>query len=198
MCPSTLVVARHGDASYFESRFSDEGGTLTPLGRSQAAGLAEQVRNRRIAHVWCSDTSRAVQTAEIVAATLRLTVTATPALREVDIGDLRGQDFSLAAIEAVTDRWFDGDLAATFVGGESGEAVVSRYAETFAQIADQHRGETVVVITHQTAGCIALPSVAQNVSPSYAEHHMLENGESADLVIDADSWRLVRWGERTL
>ncbi|MFL6158932.1 MAG: histidine phosphatase family protein [Marmoricola sp.] len=196
MCPTTLVVARHGDAEYLESRFSDEGGSLTTEGRAQAAALARSLSDRRVAHVWCSDTSRAVQTAEIVAAALGVTVSVTPELREVDIGHLRGQDFSTDAIHAVTDRWFDGDLAAGFDGGEDGAAVVARYATVLRAVADQCRGETVLVVTHQTAGCIALPSLARNVAPSYAEHHLLGNGESVELVVDGDDWRLVRWGDR--
>ncbi|RNL60732.1 histidine phosphatase family protein [Nocardioides marmoriginsengisoli] len=198
MCAATLVVARHGDAAYVESRFSDEGGSLTAEGRSQARALADLVSSRRVAHVWTSDTSRAVQTAEIVAARLSLGVTVTPALREVDIGGLRGQEFSIDAIHAVTDRWFEGDLEARFAGGESGAEVVGRYRAVLEQIVDQHRGETVLVVSHQTAGGIALPSLAQNVTPSYAEHHLLENGASAELVADNDTWHLTRWGDRQL
>jgi 2,3-bisphosphoglycerate-dependent phosphoglycerate mutase len=194
MCPATLVVARHGDAEYVEDFFSDEGGTLTRDGRAQAEVLAEQLRDRRIAHVWCSDASRAVQTAEIVAHRLAVGVTTRKSLREVDVGDLHGRPFSVDAVCAVTDRWFDGDLDAAFPGGESGADVVSRYAGTLAEIADVHRGETVVVVVHQKACCIALPSLARNVSPSFADRHRLDNGEFAELVVDTDEWSLTRWG----
>jgi broad specificity phosphatase PhoE len=148
---------------------------------------------RRIAHVWCSDSARAVQTAEIVAGLLGVTVTTRKALRESDVGDLHGQPFSIAAISAVTDRWFRGDLGAAFPGGESGTDVVARYATTLAEIADVHRGETVVVVTHQTASCIALPSLARNVTPTYADRHRLDNGEYAELAIDGDDWALTHW-----
>lgn len=198
MCAARLVVARHGDASYVESSFSDEGGSLTPEGRAQAASLAASLTGERVAHVWTSDTSRAVQTAEIAAARLAVGVSVTPRLREVDIGDLRGQPFSLEAVHAVTDAWFEGDLDCAFAGGESGTEVVARYGETLAGVVDQHRGETVLVIAHQTAIGIALPSLAGNVSPVYAEHHLLENGASAELLVDTDGWRLVRWGDRRL
>lgn len=194
MCPATLVVARHGDATYLDTVFSDEGGTLTAEGREQSSALAEEVRGRRVAHVWCSDTARAVQTAEIVAGRLGVGVTTRKALREIDVGELHGQPFSIPAICAVTDHWFEGDLAVAFPGGESGLDVVARYAATLAEIADLHRGETVVVIAHQTASCIALPSLARNVTPSFADRHRLDNGEFAELVIDSDDWSLTHWG----
>ena len=195
MCPATLVVARHGDAEYLDTVFSDEGGTLTAEGRVQAAALAEEVRERRVAHVWCSDVARAVQTAEIVAARLGVSVTTRKSLREIHVGSLLGQPFSVPAICEVTDHWFRGDLDVAFPGGESGADVVARYAETLAEIADVHRGETVVVIGHQTALCIALPSLARNVTPAYADRHRLDHAEHAELVIDSDDWALTRWGD---
>jgi broad specificity phosphatase PhoE len=194
MCPATLVVARHGDAEYVEHVFSDEGGTLTREGRAQAELLAGQLGGRRLAHVWCSDSARAVQTAEIVANRLAVGVTTRKSLREVDVGDLEGQPFSQAAVSAVTDRWYDGDLDAAFPGGESGSDVVTRYAGALAEIADVHRGETVLVVAHQTACCVALPCLAGNVAPAFADQHPLGNGESAELVVDGDAWTLSRWG----
>lgn len=195
MCPATLLVARHGDAEYVDTVFSDEGGTLTHEGRAQARTLGEGLADRRIAHVWCSDVARAVQTAEVVAGILGVGVTTRKALREIRVRDLMGQPFSVDAICAVTDKWFHGDLSAAFPGGESGADVVARYADTLAEIADIHRGETVLVVAHQTASCIALPSLARNVTPSHADRHRLDNGQYAELVIDSDDWALTAWGE---
>ena len=81
-CAATLVLARHGDTEYVEDWFSDEGGSLTPEGRAQAHVLADSLEQRRVASIFTSDTSRAVQTAEIVAARLRVGVTACKSLRE--------------------------------------------------------------------------------------------------------------------
>lgn len=197
-CAATLLVARHGDASYVEAWFSDEGGWLSPEGRAEARALAAKVAGRRIARIWCSDTSRAAQTAEIVAAELGLTggaaVIARKALREVDAGDLVGQPFEIGKLRAITDRWFGGDLAAAFPGGESGKDVVSRYSDEFAAIADEHRGETVLVIVHQSAAGVTLPSLADNVTLASGRDRLLRNGEYAELAVDADGWRLVAWG----
>ena len=196
-CPARLVVARHGDASYVETWFSDEGGWLTTEGRGQAQGLARRVAEERVAAVWTSDVSRAVQTAEIAAAELGVVVTTRKTLREVFIGELLGQPFSIDALHAVTDRWYAGDLGAAFPGGESGLEVVARYREELQGIADLHRGETVLVVGHQTAACLALLEVSDNVTPAYVHDHPLANGEDAVVEVDADGWRLVRWGARS-
>ena len=69
----------------------DAGGSLTALGRSQAAGLADSLAGERIAHVYASSMSRAVQTAEIVAARLGVGVTVREGLREFSVGSFAGQ-----------------------------------------------------------------------------------------------------------
>ncbi len=73
-CPATFVVARHAEAEFVETWFSDEGGSLTSTGRAQARRLGESLAGRRIAGVWTSDASRAVQTGEIAAAVLGVRV----------------------------------------------------------------------------------------------------------------------------
>ena len=195
MCPATLVVARHGDAEYVDTVFSDEGGTLTADGRAQAAALAEEVAHRRVAHVWSSDAARAVQTAEITAARLGVRVTTRKTLREVDVGDLAGRPFSADAVREVTDRWFRGDLDAAFPGGESGHQVVARYAAALTEITDLHRGETVVVVGHENAVSVALPALAHHVVPTVPDRRRLGHCEWAELVIDDDDWALTRWGD---
>lgn len=195
-CAATLVVARHGDADYVESWFSDEGGTLTAAGRRQAERLAESLASRRIARVWSSDSSRAVQTAEIVAARLDVGVEVRKPLREVDLGDLLGKPFDVDLIHQVTDHWYAGDLQPGFPGGENGEQVIARYHDQLAEIADLHRGETVLVVTHQTATCIALPMLADNLGPSYARENELGNGQAAEIMVDADGWQVTRWAGR--
>ncbi len=197
-CAARLVVARHGEASYVDQRFSDEGGWLSTRGRRQSVELAESVRGLRVARVWSSDTSRAVQTAEMAAGRLGVEAVTRKSLREIDVGALRGEPFSVAAVEAVTSRWYGGDLDVRFADGESGAEVVRRYAHQLNEIADEHRGETVLVIGHQEAMGISLPAIAGNLPPSYAQRHPFGNGESADLALDADGAMLTRWGTRVL
>ena len=85
-CPATLVVARPAKAAFVEDWFFDEGGSL-PSRRSDPGGaLADSLVGRRVAAVWCSDATRAVQTAEIAAARLGVGVTVRKALREWSSG----------------------------------------------------------------------------------------------------------------
>lgn len=91
-CPATLIVASHAEATYdVLDVASDDGGWLTDLGRKQAAALAASLRDRRVAAIWCSDMARAVQTAEIVAAVLGVSVRVRAGLRETSAGET-GED----------------------------------------------------------------------------------------------------------
>ncbi len=186
-CAATLVLARHGDAEYAETWFSDEGGSLTPEGRTQSLALADALAGRRVARVWCSDASRAVQTAELAATRLGLSggraVSAQKSLREMGIGDLLGTPFDLDALHLVTDRWFAGDLDARFPGGESGTDVVARVSGALSAIADEHRGETVLVVAHQMATAVTLHALT-------GDGPMLENGDHLVVLADTDGWRL--------
>ena len=197
-CPATLVVARHAKAAFVEDWFSDEGGSLTSQGRAQAHELADSLTGRRIAAIYASDISRAVQTAEIVAAHLTVPVTACKSLREVFIGSLIGTAFDVGRIDAVSDQWCEGALEARFEGGESGTDVVERHRRQFDEIADLHRGETVLVVGHQTALGIVVPTLAGNLTPRWTRDHPLENTHSAELERDADGWVLRRWGDRPI
>jgi probable phosphoglycerate mutase len=193
-CPATLVVTRHAKAAFVEDWFSDEGGSLTPEGRAQAHALADSLQGRRVAAVYSSDLSRAVQTAEIVAGRLGVAVTACKSLREVSIGTLAGGSFEVGRIDAVTDHWYAGSLDARFDDGESGAEVVERHRAQFEEIADLHRGETVLVVGHRTALGIVVPLLARDLSPVWARDNELANTESIELDRDADGWVLRRWG----
>jgi probable phosphoglycerate mutase len=139
-----------------------------------------------------------VQTAEIAAARLGVTVTACKALREVAVGSLHGTPFDASRLEELGDQWCDGSLGACVEGGETGSEVVARHREQLDEIADQHRGETVLVVGHQTALGIVVPTLARNVTPSWARDHDLANTESVELDRDADGWLLRRWGRLML
>jgi broad specificity phosphatase PhoE len=195
-CPATLIVARHGEATYdVIGVASNDGGWLTDLGRRQAAELAERLADRRVAAIWCSDMSRAVQTAEIAAAVLKVPVRVRGDLREASVGDLDGQpEVSGGLFEPVFQRWLDGDLAASAPNAETGEDVVRRVSAELESAADQFRGETVLVVSHGGAIGVTLPRLAGNVPADYARGRALGNCATCEVSADADGWLLRTWG----
>ena len=72
--------------------------------------------------------------------------------------------------------------------------MVARHREQFEEIADLHRGETVLVVGHQCALGIVVPALARNLTPAWTRDNDLANTESVELENDADGWMLSRWG----
>ena len=189
-CATTLIVARHGQAEYEVSEWDDaEGGSLTALGRGQAADLAELLAGRRIAHVWTSTLARAVQTAEIVAARLGVGVTTRLGLRECEAGDL-DEERDLDQWMAIWESWMTGDLDAAVPGGQSGREIADRFGAVLREAADLHPGETVLVVAHGGVTSVGVPAVASMDVPA----RPLGNCETVEVRADADGWVCTRWG----
>jgi len=188
-CATTMVIARHGETEYESSEWNGEGGSLTLLGRKQAADLAASLAGRRVAHVWSSTLARAVQTAEIAAAVLGVGVTTRLGLCEFGPGSLGGPRDLDPFVDTYL-RWLDGDLDERLPGGESGREVADRFGAVLREIADAHPGETVLVVSHGGAIGLGVPAIAR----MDAERSRLGNCDTVEVLADADAWVCTRWG----
>jgi broad specificity phosphatase PhoE len=90
-------------------------------------------------------------------------------------------------------RWLDGDLSATCPDGESATAVVDRFGAALEYVADLHRGEPALVVSHGGATALSLPRLCRNAGTELARAHWVPNCAVADVVIDADGWLLRSW-----
>ncbi|MDR7251177.1 putative phosphoglycerate mutase [Nocardioides sp. BE266] len=192
-CAARVFVARHGEAAYESELLSDAGGWLTPLGREQARRLAADVGPERISRVWTSDMARAVQTGEIVAAQLGVDVVVRTGLREFGVGDAAGTTGDPDPFAATFAAWLDGELDARIPGGESGHEVVDRYRAVLEEVADTHRGEGVLVVSHGGVMCMALSALSRNLTMAHSRDLPMPNGGVVALEADADGWVARSW-----
>ena len=193
-CTARVFVARHGESDYESELLSDHGGSLTDLGREQSRSLGQSLARERIARVWSSPMARAVQTAELVAAELGCGVTVREGRREFGVGVHAGLPPEPDPFGATFDRWLDGDLGARIEGAESGAEVVGRVADVLLEVADLHRGEAVLVVSHGGAICTAVPVLARNLHPRFPQGRALPNTGVVQLEADdVTGWRAVSW-----
>lgn len=192
-CAARVFVARHGEAGYESELLSGAGGWLTTLGRDQARVLAESMDGEQVARVWTSDMARAVQTGEIAAARLGVDVVVRRGLREFGVGAAVGTTGVPDPFAATFAAWLDGDLTAQIPGGESGLEVVERYEAVLDEIADAHRGESVLVISHGGVMCLALSALARNLSLSHSRDVPMPNCGVVAVEADADGWIARSW-----
>ena len=197
-CAARVFVARHGEADYESELLSDAGGSLSALGREQALALAGSLAGQRIAHVYVSTMSRAVQTGEIVAARLGVGVTVRHGLREFGVGSHAGQAAEPDPFRPVFEHWIDGRLDTPIPGGESGSQVVDRMCGVLEEAADRCRGEAVLVISHGGAICTAIPNLARNLGRRFPLSRPLANCDVIELAADADGWVARSWAGEDL
>lgn len=197
-CPARVFVARHGEALYESELLSDSGGWLSPRGREQSRALGAQLGAERIAAVWSSPMARAVQTAELAAAVLGVDVVVREGLREFGVGDHAGGTGDPDPFRDTFAAWLAGDLDARVPGAESGAKVIGRVSAVLEEVADTHRGEAVLVVSHGGAICTAVPSLAVNLAPTHARDLPLGNCDVVALEGDADGWVARSWAGRPL
>lgn len=120
-----LLLARHGQTNDNLEPIRAQGFRNTPLndvGRQQAQELAELIaREERVASLWCSDLSRAAETASIVGQRIGLEPRPDARLREGSRGEWEGRLFIDIKREDPDGyaAWMRGGADFRFPGGES-------------------------------------------------------------------------------
>ena len=137
---TTLLLARHGETDWNrELRIQGSSDIeLNELGRRQARFLAQELTDVDLDAIYSSDLSRAHATAAAVAATHGLDVNLDPRLRERSFGSWEGLTRE--------------DIAAFPAGsrhdGESDDEVRERVLAAVEEIASNHPGEQVLIVSH--------------------------------------------------
>ncbi len=184
-CPARVFLARHGEAAYETELLMDHGGSLTARGRAQARELGEKLRAEKIAHVYSSTISRAVQTAELAAAVLGVSVTVREGLVELALGEAYGRPAGTGTFVPELQAWVAGNVEAKTPGSESAVEIAARVRPVLDDIADQHRGESVLVVSH--GGAIVATQAVLAFEPGRSWD--LPNCSYVGLEGDADGWR---------
>ena len=147
---TTILIARHGQSDWnHEKRWQGHADRpLTERGREQAQALADRLAHIELDAVYSSDLKRARDTAAAVAESQGLELQQLPDLREVDVGSWSG----LTRAEAEERfpegfaRWRDGYPG--WKDGETYEAMTDRVLRAVDEIAAEHEGGRVLVVSH--------------------------------------------------
>ena len=174
-----ILLARHGETEWNKigrvQGWTDIG--LSAAGEAQAARLAERLGKTKLAGVYSSELSRAVQTAEAVAAPHGLPVQTLPGLREKgyglwegltredlerDWGELWHQYHTLRVLETVVPE------------GETWPEVCLRAVEALQFILAAHPGsdETVLLVGHGGSARALVLEALQAPMPTLLRLHL--------------------------
>jgi broad specificity phosphatase PhoE len=149
-----LYWVRHGEnpaniTKVFSTKVLDQ--SLTPKGVAQAEQTAEFFKNKQVDGIYSSPLKRAIETAEIIAASQNLEISVIEDFLEVDVGDLDGQHMSgevFLTHQNVLDDWFSGRLETRFPGGENYLELWDRMRKGFEKIIGDHDGRNIIVVAH--------------------------------------------------
>jgi probable phosphoglycerate mutase len=146
----TLLLIRH--AAHVELGRTLSGRrrdvALSHDGLQQAEIVADLLAVEPIAAVYSSPRERAWYTARELADRLEQTVVAANGLDEVDFGDWTGLSFDALEGDPGWDEWNSARSIARPPGGESMAEAVERAVAAVAEIAAEHRGQTVAAVSH--------------------------------------------------
>lgn len=122
------------------SGWSDPG--LSEAGAKQAAGLREEIKDRKFDVVFCSDLKRAVESAGL-AFVGKAPIVLDRRLRECNYGVFN------ALPSAIVEPTQEQHLVEKFPGGESYADVTARIVDFLAHLQINYQGKSVAIVSHK-------------------------------------------------
>jgi probable phosphoglycerate mutase len=194
--PCTLTIVRHGQtaantAGVWHGSLDTP---LTPHGERQAERVALHIARTRsdVRALYASTLTRARHTAAPIGARLGLDIQTDAELCEYDLGAWEGRSYGELVREhrlfermAKDPDWRPG-------GGESSRGVALRIARALTRVAERHRGERVVVVTHGGALTLGLGLLLDNDPSTW--RRVMDNAALAELQLEPAP-RLLRFNE---
>ena len=196
-----LYFARHGQSEANVLKVISNRGLvhpLTELGRQQAAELAQSLASTPIIKIYFSPLLRAQQTAEIVAATLKLPIEIADALREPDCGIAEGRSDEAAWAEhqRAWTEWLDEQRYDYRIeGGESFNDLRARFMPFIDRLLAEHgkSSDQLLLISHGELLIMMLSAMLVNAADVFAEPRSIPN--TGTIVVErlAAGWVCVEW-----
>jgi probable phosphoglycerate mutase len=147
-----FIIVRHGQTQWNHRgiRQGHLDSDLTEKGIAQAKALGIRLARERFARLYSSDLGRAVHTARIIAASTGHQIVSDARLRERHLGIFQGLDGDEIRSRYPEEHRLHRSVGPDYVipGGESVRQQVARNVAYLTEIAPQHLGETIVVVTH--------------------------------------------------
>ncbi len=192
-----LILIRHAEtASNAERRLmGQQDSPVTPYGYAQIRAVAERMSHVETAAVHTSDLGRCITTARSIAHGSDVRWIPDPRLRERHAGTFQGQ--LRARIEKSHPHLFKEWLTcpdAAFPSGETARQVAKRAVPCLQEIAEEHLGQTVVVVTHGGLLRTLLWSLC-GMPFATAQRAHTENTGCSVLFYRESEWSLHSWND---
>lgn len=196
---TTLYLVRHAEAegNVYRRCHGQYDALLTHRAPAQLRCLAERFAEVPLSAIYASDLYRARHTAKAIADRKGMRVRIRPALREISMGDW--EDKPWAELPRIDPEhyadWQHHPARCIVPGGESVIAAGERVFAALRQLAAQHDGEEIAVVSHGSAirGCLC---IALGLSPDeIGEIGWGDNTCVAKFAFSDDGCKAVYWND---
>lgn len=148
-----LLLIRHGENDYVKTgKMAGRipGVHLNEKGQKQAQALSEALKDVPLKALYSSPLERAIETAQPIADSHKLTIVQEPSLMDTDIGAWQGKSLKMLRLTKVWKIVQNSPSRFRFPGGESFVEAQTRYVGTLERIIQKHHKpqEVVAVVFH--------------------------------------------------
>ena len=153
MSTTDIYIARHGETEFNRQGKMQGRGIDKPLnrtGRLQARAISDALKDESLDYIFSSSLMRSIETAEIIAWTLRMKYRSYPELDEMNFGKFEGKPSNEIDkdLNEVHQTWKNGNTGYAIEGGESPEMVLERVLSRTNNILEEHAGSTILFVLH--------------------------------------------------
>lgn len=195
MTATKIFIARHGETEYnrlnrIQGRSIDE--PLNKRGRLQAKAIAERMKEEGIDRIYSSSLMRSMETAEIIAWSLRKEYHYFPELDEMDFGWFEGKPVKEVGgeLNEIHRKWRGGMTDTPIREGESPAQTLQRVKSRIDGILEEQQGSTLLFILH---GRLIRILLSDWMGYGLKDMHRIEhsNGALFHLLHEAEGFRPV-------
>jgi len=198
MSVTQFILVRHGQTAWnSEGRYQGHlDSPLTAAGAAQARAVAARLAGAGIDALYSSDLERALQTARMIAEKLALPVLTDARLRERCLGIFQGLTRSEAQRQLPEEfrRLKSGDPEHVVPGGESARQRSELAVRCLEELAENHAGQRVLVVTHGGVVAAMFRHVV-GVPPGAPRRFQLPNAGLNTFSHRDGRWLLETWGD---
>ena len=193
-----VIIVRHGETLWNIKgiRQGHLDSPLTESGTAQAKALGERLKREKFTALYSSDLDRAVETAQRITALTGHEIVTDLRLRERHLGIFQGLTADEMKQRYPEEYRLNRSLSPNYVipGGESIVQQVARNIAYLNEIAEKHRGETIVVVTH---GGVLSGLFRHTFSIPFGAPRRFEfvNAGLNTFVYQGGDWFLQTWGD---
>jgi broad specificity phosphatase PhoE len=192
-----LYWVRHGEnpaniTKVFSSKLLDL--SLTPKGVLQAEQTAEYFKHNHVDAIYSSPMKRAIETAELIAASQHLEISVVEDFIEVDVGELDGRHMSgeiFSTHQKVLDDWFSGRTETRFPGGENYLELWYRMRKGFEKVIGDHDDRNIIVVAHGGGFKYILKELCPDIHLKMIREINIHNCSISEILVRIENGQLI-------